>query len=227
MPLVETPVFPSGIAGAGDLLNWKNKVPSQASPTLASGIDASETTITVATGTGSRLPSDNFSISIDNEIILIASRSGDTLTVATRGYEGTTGVAHNAGATVEARITAKSHNQVAAEVAAIETALGVNLLNVLQTKVATKNANFNFADTDAVILGTSGAGGITGTLPTAVGRAGRSYTVVKVDSGAGALAIATTSAQTVSGESGWSLVNQWQFVIVVSDGANWVVIGGN
>jgi hypothetical protein len=124
MPFVATAKFPSAVAGVADLLNWKNKVPSQSAITLASGIGASDTSISVASGTGAELPTDNFVISIDDEIIFVSSRSTDTLTVGTRGYEGSTAASHSSGAIVEARVTALAHNQLAVEISAIETALG-------------------------------------------------------------------------------------------------------
>lgn len=75
--------------------------------TLASGIDASQTTATLATSTGSRFPADTFNVVVwnstdfanpiddsDREIVRCTSRAGDVLTIV-RGQEGTTGVTHN------------------------------------------------------------------------------------------------------------------------------------
>ncbi len=77
------------------------------------------------------------------------------------------------------------------------------------------------------ILATAGAGGITLTLPTAVGIAGRPYHIKKVDSAAGTVVIATTSSQTIDGFATYTLLNQWQYVEVYSDGANWQIRGNN
>src|SRR5690242_12645002 len=135
MPLVETAKFPGTLATATDLLNWKNVVPSLSSPALSLAIGSGDTTINLVPGTGTLLPADNFVISIDDEIILISSRSTDTLTVSTRGYENTSAASHLLGAVVQARVTAKAHNQSNAEVVAIETALGINLRLVHGTKI--------------------------------------------------------------------------------------------
>jgi hypothetical protein len=83
------------------------QVKNNSRSTLASGISASDTSLTVATGDGSKFPSTTpFRITIDNEIIEVGAVSGDTFSSLTRGVEGTTAAAHSAGAIVELRITA-------------------------------------------------------------------------------------------------------------------------
>jgi len=124
MPL-PTARFPGAIAGASDLLVQGNVVPSQAGnfPTLIASLAASATSFMVSSGYGQQLPADNFEVSIDDEIIFVALRSGDTLSSCVRGAEGTTASTHNAGAAVLANLTAKSHNQNASEIIAVETLL--------------------------------------------------------------------------------------------------------
>jgi hypothetical protein len=87
------------------------------------------------------------------------------------------------------------------------------------------SANTTLDATYDIVLGTAGAGGITVTLPTAVGFSGGAYYIKKVDSAAGNVTIATTSSQTIDGGATYLLVNQYQFVIVVSDNANWQIVG--
>ena len=95
--------------------------------TLASGISAVATSLSVASGTGSRFPSSNFYVSVYDsiysnwasayqsgagEIMLCSSRSTDTLTV-TRAQGGTTAVAFNTtGRTyrIENNVTAEAFN---------------------------------------------------------------------------------------------------------------------
>lgn len=82
--------------------------------TLASGISAAATTITLSQH-GSRYPSENFTVTISDqdatpnqEVVLISSRSGNTLTVATngRGWDGTTATAFDAGDAIECTVVA-------------------------------------------------------------------------------------------------------------------------
>src|SRR6185437_1380341 len=131
MGFAATAKFPTAVAGVADLFNWQNKLVSQTEPQLLSSINATVTTLTLKTGNGSAFPTDNFAITIDSEIIFVGTRTGDTLSSLVRGSEGTTGAAHTANANVDAYITAKSHNQLAVEVNAIESALGTSLSNVL------------------------------------------------------------------------------------------------
>jgi len=83
-------------------LNIKNRAES----TLASGISDTDTSLTVASGEGDKFPTSNFHITIEDEILLCSSRSGDVFTVE-RAKEGTSAAAHSAGKAVELRITAQ------------------------------------------------------------------------------------------------------------------------
>ena len=125
MPL-PTARFPGAIASAADLLEQTNVVPSQAGnfPTLLAALASTATSFMVSSGYGQQLPADNFSVSIDDEIIFCGTRSGDTLSSCTRGTEGTAPATHAAGAAVLANVTAKAHNQNASEIVAVETFLG-------------------------------------------------------------------------------------------------------
>ena len=86
--------------------------------TLASGINDVATTITLATGTGAAFMGgvtlaggnvDQFTAALDvdtinEEIIFITARSGDTLTVV-RGQAETTNISHTAGASIKHVLT--------------------------------------------------------------------------------------------------------------------------
>lgn len=80
-------------------------VANNAESTLAGGITADAVSLTVATGGGAKFPSENFHITIEDEILKCTSRSGDVFSVA-RAQEGTQAAAHNAGAKVQLRLTA-------------------------------------------------------------------------------------------------------------------------
>lgn len=86
--------------------------------TLASGISSTQTTMTVATGTGASLlggvvlnpaGTDQFTVAVDpdtinEEIIFITNVSGDTFTIS-RGEAGSSNIAHSGGATVRHVLT--------------------------------------------------------------------------------------------------------------------------
>jgi hypothetical protein len=67
-------------------------------------------------------------------------------------------------------------------------------------------------------------GTVTRTLPTAVGRAGKSFKIKKVDTSANVVAVATTSSQTVDGFAGpWNIRFYNEALEFISDGANWKI----
>lgn len=69
------------------------------------------------------------------------------------------------------------------------------------------------------------ATGQTITLPTAVGKLGRIYTIKLTASGTGT--VATTSSETIDGSTTYSLSAQYKYVSVQSDNANWNIISNN
>lgn len=90
--------------------------------------------------------------------------------------------------------------------------------------ITTKTANYTLTTTDFTVLGNAAGGAITLTLPTAVGVSGQIYTIKKSDSSANVVTIATTSAQTIDGQSSYSLSLQYAGVQVQSNNSNWVII---
>jgi len=95
----------------------------------------------------------------------------------------------------------------------------------LQVPFVAKTANYTIsATTDAVVTGDGGAGGITITLPSAVNIQGRRFTVKRINGTAGSVVVNTTSSQTIDGALTKTLGNQWAWVEVVSDGANWIIV---
>lgn len=104
--------------------------------TLASSCTDSATTIvvTAATGFPSSVP---FPLVLDadtvnEEAVLVTSRVGTTCTV-TRAYDGTTGVAHSAGATVRHAALALDFNEASEHVNETTTAHGLTLADVITT----------------------------------------------------------------------------------------------
>lgn len=114
--------YPSSIAGDDPLKVALNRVRT----TLVRPVKAGDTLFTV--GDASRLVPQML-LSIGSEIISVSSIDGNILTVV-RGFDGTFAASHSAGSILDANIVAWHHNVLAAEITAIEQALGVNLENV-------------------------------------------------------------------------------------------------
>jgi hypothetical protein len=81
--------------------------------TLNGGITDVATTATLTDGTG--FPTANFRILIEDELILVGSRSGTALSSMTRGAEGTTNVAHVDTTDVHHILTAGAIDQIRAD----------------------------------------------------------------------------------------------------------------
>lgn len=80
--------------------------------------------------------------------------------------------------------------------------------------------------TETVLVDASG-GTKTITLPTAVGIAGKVYTITKSDSSGNAVTVATTSSQTINGSTTQSLASQYKRITVQSDNSGWTILQSN
>lgn len=94
----------------------------------------------------------------------------------------------------------------------------------LTSAVRTIIASGAVTATDSLLL--LNAATLTATLPTAVGKTGRVYTV-KLVAASTTGTVATTSSQTIDGSTTYSLSAQRKYVTVQSDGANWQIIANN
>jgi hypothetical protein len=91
-------------------------------------------------------------------------------------------------------------------------------------KYVTTTLNLALTDLHHLVDCNMTATGRTMTLPTAVGRAGKEFVIRKSDASANLVTIATTSSQTINGAAPGTLTAQYQFIRVVSDGANWMAV---
>lgn len=89
------------------------------------------------------------------------------------------------------------------------------------TAYASKTANYTLTTTDFCVDLTANTA--TFTLPTSVGATGKRYTLK--NSGAGTLTVNTTSSQTIDGVTSMIFNVQYSGMTVISDGANWKVVG--
>lgn len=89
--------------------------------------------------------------------------------------------------------------------------------------IVSKSANYTATTSDEIILVSASGGGVTITLPTAVGNTNQ-YTVKKTDSSGNTVTLATTSSQTIDGGTTAVLRVQYASISVVSDNSNWYII---
>jgi hypothetical protein len=92
------------------------------------------------------------------------------------------------------------------------------------TALVVKTAAYGITASDCVLLGDATSGAITLTLPTAVGIAGRQYTVKRANGGSNAVTLATSGSQNIDGAGSIVLATQYERVTVISDGENWYII---
>lgn len=83
-----------------------------ATSTLTTPLTSSGTLLSVTTGDGLLFPSANFYVTIDTEILYIATRSTDTLTIGGRGVDYSSPQSHVVGATVQLCLIAYNMNHL-------------------------------------------------------------------------------------------------------------------
>lgn len=145
----QTAQYPGGIASDTNLKVAANGVQTA----LRGAISSSDTVITVADATGIVA---NTLLTIDREIVNVTAVSGNNLTIA-RGFDGTTAASHANNRTVSASVDAWHHNALAAEIKAIEAALGANLGNISGDGSGSSNAS-------SFVWSQSPGGSLTGSI---------------------------------------------------------------
>ncbi len=152
-----TSIFPNAIAGDSDLPPASNSF----STSLTGTVNSSVTTLPVVTTTGCNVPC---ILRIENEIVLATGKTSNTFTGCTRGFDGSSAVSHNSGAVVSNYIFDWHFNQLASEVKAIETLLGINGSNVVLAGAGGTPIVYRAAVAQAGV-GVLGFNGPTGSTP--------------------------------------------------------------
>lgn len=91
-----------------------------------------------------------------------------------------------------------------------------------------KSADYTVTDTDSltVVLMTTAGTDRTVTLPTVADNLNRAIVIKKVDSGTGRVIVDGEGSETINGLTSLTLVSQYDWVRVVSDGTSWHTMGG-
>jgi hypothetical protein len=93
--------------------------------------------------------------------------------------------------------------------------------------IASKTAAYTALISDEIIIADASSAAFTITLPTAVGKTGQTYTIKRINAGANAVTVGTTSSQNIDGAATYALSMQYKYVKVVSDGSHWIIVGNN
>lgn len=110
---------------------------------------------------------------------------------------------------------------------ATNTNAGLLKSNGRLSSYTTKTSTYTALSSDEIITGDATSSAFTITLPTAIDKTGQTYTLKRVNSGSNNVTVGTTSSQTIDGSTTYVLSAQYKYVKVVSDGANWIIVGNN
>lgn len=103
----------------------------------------------------------------------------------------------------------------------------LQVFGAIATTVATFFANVTLSDAASVAQVDAAGAARTITLPAAAGINGRQYTLKKIDATANTVTVDPTGAETIDGAATYVLSVQWKYVVLVSNGANWIIVGNN
>lgn len=100
----------------------------------------------------------------------------------------------------------------------------VNSTSVVLSVTASQTTTYNATIADDVVRCSAGAAPFTVNLYTAVGNAGRQITIVKTDSSFNVVTIDANGSETINGNLTRRLATQFEHIVLVSDGANWIIM---
>jgi hypothetical protein len=87
------------------------------------------------------------------------------------------------------------------------------------------SASIDCKDVDVVIVPTTSA--VTISLPDPATNPVGSRRIIKKSGASGTITVSSMGSATIDGAASYSLSVQWKYVDVVSDGANWFIVGAN
>lgn len=164
----------------------------------------------------------------DGTNIVLNATTGTQIGTATTqklGFYGATPVAQQATATDLGTVLANLGLRATGNYQ-LATAGAATLTGALRFGVQTQTANTTMIGTSSPTqLIDAASGNITTTIETAVGVLGRWHTFIRIDGSANTVTIQGTGGQTIDGAATYTLNGQWDWVSIMSDGANWVVYG--
>ena len=96
--------------------------------------------------------------------------------------------------------------------------------SVMSAQYRTVTTTGNVVSGDYLIVADAAGGEITMTLPPAALVPGRIYTFKRINSGANAVVIDPSGAETIDGAATYTLSAQWNSVTIMNNGIAWFII---
>ena len=94
--------------------------------------------------------------------------------------------------------------------------------------VMTKTSDYVITTGDGIIVLNPGSANLTATLPTAVGNEGKQFTIKVLDMDSGySVLVDGDGIETIDGSPNYAFNSDYDFITVVSNGSNWLIIGSN
>lgn len=166
---------------------------------------------------GNELLKTSSTASAINEFTVANAASGTGPTLSATG----------GGTDVDINVTPKGAGNVNLTPPSTGQVIGTNLKSkghfINSVSKTSADSPYTILATDDIVLANATSGAITATLPTAASITGREITIIKTDSSANVVTIATTSSQTINGSTNDYLPNQYDKVTYISDGSNWLI----
>jgi hypothetical protein len=101
----------------------------------------------------------------------------------------------------------------------------VQVSGSLSMSISTITSNYTLTADDNTVLANTTSGAITITLPASTNIAGRIYTIKKIGTGGIDKELTVSpSSGTIDGGSSYIIYNDWTYVTLQTDGANWYII---
>lgn len=97
------------------------------------------------------------------------------------------------------------------------------------TPVSVTSTTYTALTTSSILLvdADTAGGNVTVTLPTAASLSGRLYVIKKIDSSSYTVTVDGDGSETIDGATTKTIYGENDRLILISDGTNWVVLGGN
>ncbi|MHB8828373.1 MAG: hypothetical protein ACYC6Q_02415 [Syntrophales bacterium] len=93
----------------------------------------------------------------------------------------------------------------------------------ITSPTVTKNSDYTLTKADEIVRFDAVLANLTALLPSALGDAGRTFTIVKIDATANKVTVKPAGAETIGGVGSLILQTRWVEVTIISNGINWII----